>query len=496
MGGKFALSDSSGAEVSYKDALAKAVFLTGRLAPIWRGQEKVGILIPPSVGGALVNWAALLMGKVPVNLNYTLSKEGIVSCIEQCGLTDIVVSEKLMKRLKLELPVRVHALEDLAKGPRLIEKLRAGFLSRLTPEKKLLKILGGDQAGPDDLATVIFSSGSTGQPKGVMLSHRNLVSNIDQVGEIYQFVESDCMLGVLPFFHSFGFMATIAGPAVCGFGCAYHFNPMEAKVIGPMAGQYGVNIMIATPTFLQFYLRGMKPEQLEKVRLVVVGAEKLPARVADAFEEKFKVRPVEAYGCTECAPGITMNSIDDNRSGSIGKPVKDLEIKIVDPDTGENVDSGGEGLLRVKGPNVMMGYLGMPEKTAEVLKDGWYDTGDIVRMDEEGFVWIAGRLSRFSKIGGEMVPHGNIEERMHELAGLTEQVFAVTGVPDEKKGERLMVVHTAEDDVLERVMDELSKSDMPNLWKPRRDQFLKVEKLPYLGSGKLDLKGLQQIAEG
>jgi acyl-[acyl-carrier-protein]-phospholipid O-acyltransferase/long-chain-fatty-acid--[acyl-carrier-protein] ligase len=493
--GELALTDSSGARVTFGEALAKCVFLTGRLKPIWQGQEKVGILVPPSVGGALLNWAALLMGKIPVNLNYTLSQEGIISCIEQCGITDVVASGKLMKKLKLELPGKVHLLEDLVVKPRLGEKLRAGVLTKFASVSGLLKRLGGDKTRPDDLATIIFSSGSTGQPKGVMLSHRNVISNVEQVSDVYSFAPSDRMLGVLPFFHSFGFMATIAGPAVSGFACAYHFNPMESKVIGPLAEEHGVTIMIATPTFLQFYLRGLKPEQLKQLRLVVVGAEKLPVRVADAFEEKFGCRPFEAYGCTECSPGVALNGPGRNRTGSIGKVLRDIEAKIVSPESGEELPPGEQGLLRVKGPNVMRGYLGMEEKTSEVLKDGWYDTGDIMRIDDDGFLWIEGRLSRFSKIGGEMVPHGNVEETLNELAGAAGQVFAVTGVPDDKKGERLVVVHSANEELLEEVLAKLGEASMPNLWKPKRDQFISVPELPYLGSGKLDLKGLQQIAE-
>jgi len=493
---KLALSDSSGAKVTFGEALAKSIFLTGRLRPIWEGQEKVGILVPPSVGGALVNWAALLMGKIPVNLNYTLSQEGIISCIEQCGITDVVVSGKLMKRLKLELPGRVHLLEELASKPRLTEKLRAGFLAKATSNEGLLKRLGGAELSADDLATIIFSSGSTGEPKGVMLSHRNVITNVEQVSDIYSFVQTDRMLGVLPFFHSFGFMATIAGPVVCGFGCAYHFNPMESKVIGPLAEEYGVTIMIATPTFLQFYIRGLKSEQLKTLRLVVVGAEKLPPKVADAFEEKFGCRPFEAYGCTECAPGVALNGPNANRAGSIGRVLRDMEAKVVNPESGEDLPDGEAGLLRVKGPNVMRGYLGMQEKTDEVLKDGWYDTGDIVRRDEDGFLWIEGRLSRFSKIGGEMVPHGTVEETLNDLAGDGERVFLVTGVPDEKKGERIVVLHVASDELLQQVLEKLSDAPLPNLWKPKPGQFLKVDEIPLLGSGKVDLKAAQRIAEG
>ena len=491
-----ALADSSGAKLTFGEAFVKALFLTGRLRPIWEDQSKVGIIVPPSVGGALVNWATLLMGKIPVNLNYTLSQDGIVSCLEQCGITDVVVSGKLMKRLKLDLPVRTHILEDLATEPRLKEKLRAVFLAKCTSSKRLLKRLGGSQVGQDDLATIIFSSGSTGQPKGVMLSHRNIITNVEQVGKVYSFLPKDRMLGVLPFFHSFGFMATIAGPAIAGFGCAYHFNPMESKVIGPLAEENEVSIMIATPTFLQFYLRGLTPKQLDKLRLVVVGAEKLPRKVAQAFEEKFGCLPVEAYGATECSPGIAVNEQDANQPGSIGRLLDNLEAKIVNPDTGEEQSTGEAGLLKVKGPNVMMGYLGMPDKTAEVLKDGWYNTGDIVRIDEQGYLWIEGRLSRFSKIGGEMVPHGNVEETLNDLVDENEQIFAVTGLPDEKKGERLAVVHIASEEVLEEVLSKLADVAIPNLWKPKPGQFVKVDKLPYLGTGKIDLKGLQKIAGG
>lgn len=493
-GSKFVLADSGGARVTWSEALGKTVFLAGRLAPLWRGQEKVGILVPPSVGGTLVNWAALLMGKVPVNLNYTLSPEGIMSCIEQCGLTEVVVSGKLMSRLKLDLPVRVHVLEDLVKDPRLLEKLRAGFLSRFCSPEGLLRRLGGDKAELDDLATVIFSSGSTGAPKGVMLTHRNVVTNVRQCGEVYSFAADDCLLGVLPFFHSFGFMATIAGPAVCGFGVASHFNPMEAKVVGPLIAEHGVTILISTPTFLQFYVRGLEAEQLDSLRLVVVGAEKLPDRLADAFEKKFGIRPFEAYGCTECAPGVSLNGPGASRSGSIGRPVPGMEVKVVDPEVGEPVETGQEGLLVVKGPNVMKGYFGQPEKTAEVLRDGWYETGDVVRVDEDGYLWITGRLSRFSKIGGEMVPHGTVEEKLHELAGVTEQTFAVAGVPDERKGERLVVIHTADEGTVGELLAKLAGADIPNLWKPKRGQFVAVDSLPYLGSGKLDLNGLQRMA--
>ncbi len=241
------------------------------------------------------------------------------------------------------------------------------------------------------------------------------------------------------------------------------------------------------------------------MQYLVVGAEKLPERVALAFEEKFGIRPLEGYGCTECAPVVAVNTRDFRapgfrqvgaKRGKIGHPLPGISVRIVEPATMEPLAGGEAGLLLVRGPNVMQGYLGKPEKTAEVLRDGWYVTGDIAAIDDDGFLTITDRLSRFSKIGGEMVPHIKVEETLHELAGVTEQSFVVTGVPDEKKGERLVVLHTLPDEKLKDTLEKLSKSDLPNLWAPRANQFFHVEKLPVLGTGKLDLRKIRDLAAG
>jgi acyl-[acyl-carrier-protein]-phospholipid O-acyltransferase/long-chain-fatty-acid--[acyl-carrier-protein] ligase len=355
----------------------------------------------------------------------------------------------------------------------------------------------------DDLATIIFSSGSTGDPKGVMLSHFNLVSNIQQVSQVFMLGRSDKVLGILPFFHSFGFMGALWLPAVNGIGVVYHPNPLDAGTIGELVEKYSVTFLIATPTFLQAYMRRCSPESFGSLQYVLVGAEKLPERIALAFEDTFGIRPLEGYGCTECSPVITVNGRDfrapgfrqvGGRRGRIGHPLPGISVRIVDIDTGEPVAAGTPGMLLVKGPNVMQGYLGKAEKTAEVLHDGWYTTGDVAMMEEDGFLAITDRLSRFSKIGGEMVPHIRIEEKLHELAGITEQVFAVTSLPDEKKGERIVVVTTLSDEKLEPVLDKLAKSDLPALWKPRGNQFFHVDALPVLGTGKIDLRGVKAVA--
>ena len=530
---RFAMADPLTPKVSFGGLLMRTVFLARRLKRVWAGQKMVGLLLPPSVGGALANWAALLCGKVPVNLNYTLSEESLASCIRQCDLTTVLTSRVFLEKVKLKVPGQLVFLEDLAGAPTAGEKLAAFVMAWLLPVGWLERCLRGSQyqaaaiesaignrqtateiksetphvvsygKGLDALATIIFSSGSTGEPKGVMLSHYNIGSNIEQLGQVFAFSGKDRMLGALPFFHSFGFTGTLALPGVVGVGVVFHANPLDAKTIGQLVCEYEVTFLLATPTFLQIYLRGCTPEQFGSLRLVAVSAEKLPERLATAFEEQFGVRPFEAYGCTECGPAVSVNTHDfraagfrqvGGKRGKIGHPLPGISARIVDPVSFAALPTGQAGLLLVRGPNVMLGYLGLPEKTAEVLRGGYYVTGDIATQDEDGFLQITDRLSRFSKIGGEMVPHIKVEETLHELAGVTEQTFVVTSIADEKKGERLVVLHKLSEEKLQACLEKLAQSDLPNLWKPRADGFFRVDAFPLLGSGKLNLRMVKEMA--
>ena len=511
---RFAMADAQTKDVTFGNALVRTVFLARRLKEIWSGQKMVGLLLPPSVPGALVNYAALLCGKVPVNLNYTLSAEALASCAKQCDIQTVLTSRAFLEKVKLTVPGEVIYLEDVVVTPGALEKLTAFLMAKLLPVALLQRALASTPHSAlrtphslDDLATVIFSSGSTGEPKGVMLSHFNVVSNVEQLEQVFGLGKSDRLLGVLPFFHSFGFTGTLAMPAAVGVGVAFHANPLDTKTIGPLVRQHAVTFLLATPTFLQLYLRGCAPGDLGSVRLVMTGAEKLPERLAAAFEEKFGIRPLEAYGCTECAPAVTVNTHDFRaagfrqvgaKRGTIGHPLPGVSVRIVDvnqPHSETSLPLGEPGLLLVRGPNVMVGYLGRPEKTTDVLRDGWYMTGDVALVDEDGFVQITDRLSRFSKIGGEMVPHIKIEERLHEVAGVTEQTFVVTGVPDEKKGERLVVLHKLAEKDLPACLEKFAACDLPNLWKPKAESFFCVEQFPLLGTGKLDLRGVKDIAQ-
>jgi acyl-[acyl-carrier-protein]-phospholipid O-acyltransferase/long-chain-fatty-acid--[acyl-carrier-protein] ligase len=501
---RMAMTDERTKPLRWGGVLNRTIFLALRLRSSWREQNMVGILLPPSVAGALVNFAALLAGKVPVNLNYTASAEALASCARQCQLETVLTSRAFLERLPVQVPGRTVLLEDVAAQPRALERLGALFLAWLVPYGWLVKVLGQRvSARLDDLATVIFSSGSTGDPKGVMLSHYNIGSNIEQVGQTFMLGRQDCLLGVLPFFHSFGFTVTLWLPAALGIRVVYHVNPLDLTTIRTLVRAYRVTFLLATPTFLQAYMRRCEPEDFGSLQYVVVGAEKLPERLALAFEDRFGIRPLEGYGCTECSPVVSVNTRDFRaagfrqvgaKRGRIGHPLPGITVRIADPETLEPVSLGQSGVLLVRGPNVMQGYLGRPEKTAEVLHDGWYVTGDIASVDEDGFLTITDRLSRFSKIGGEMVPHIKVEEKLHELAGATEETFVVTGVPDGKKGERLVVLHTLPEDQLKECLEKLAKSGLPNLWLPRPNQFFRVQSFPHLGTGKLDLRKVRDVA--
>lgn len=498
--GRRAVADSSGKSLGYGRTLAGALALSWKLEVLVGESKHVGLLLPPSVGGALANLALSLMGRIPVNLNYTLSEASIASIVKQCGMTKIISSKAFLEKMPALAQLEgLILLEEVVPTISGTEKLAAYLKARLMP----VSALGSSEGfSADAVATVIFSSGSTGEPKGVMLTHHNIMSNIEALRMVFRVDLNDNICSALPFFHSLGFTATLWFPLVSGFSVVYHNNPMDGEKIAQMARENKSTLLLATPTFLLAYLRRAKKEDFATLRLVVTGAEKLKAKVADAFQEKFGVRPMEGYGATELSPVITLSLPDvefdgvsqhGSKDGSVGHPIPGVAIRVVDIDSGELLKPGQAGLMLVKGPNVMLGYLGRDEKTAEAIKDGWYVTGDIGVMDEDGFIRITDRLSRFSKIGGEMVPHGVVEDELQSRLGQT-GVLAVTSVPDEKKGERLMVVFAKEAVDAETLHKLMSESALPNLWKPGRDSYIPVDALPILGTGKLDLRGLKDIA--
>ena len=502
---RFAMADQTRPHVSSLQALIGSIVLARVLRPHWKDQRHVGILLPPTVAGALVNVAALFCGKTSVNLNYTVGKSGLEAAVRLAGLRTIVTSRVFVEKAKLELPEgpSIIWLEDVARTIGTGQKLVASLLALCAHPRLIERACG--QNTPltmDDVATIIFSSGSTGEPKGVMLSHFNIDANEQGASQVLHLYQSERVLGILPFFHSFGYLVFWL-VMFNNAGMVFHPSPLDVAAIGELVRRYRITFLVTTPTFLQLYQRRCTPEQLSSLRVVLTGAEKLPPRLAQAFEDRFGIRPIEGYGVTECAPVVAVNCPDfraagyyqpASRRGTVGQPLPGVSVQIVDPDSFAPLPPDTPGMLLVKGPNVMKGYLGREDLTANVIRDGWYITGDIAMLDEDGFVTITDRLSRFSKIGGEMVPHGRVEEALQQAAAVDSQVFAVTGIPDEKKGERLAVLHTLDENRIPEILNQLATNGLPNLFIPSRANFVKVETLPVLGTGKMDLRGLKRIA--
>jgi acyl-[acyl-carrier-protein]-phospholipid O-acyltransferase / long-chain-fatty-acid--[acyl-carrier-protein] ligase len=502
---RFAMADQTRPQVSSLQALIGSIVLARLLRPHWEGQPRVGILLPPTVAGALVNVAAPLCGKTSVNLNYTVGKSGLETAVRLAGLRTIVTSRVFVEKAKLELPEgpSIVWLEDVARTIGTGQKLAASLLALCAPARVIERACG--QHTPltmDDLATIIFSSGSTGEPKGVMLSHFNIDANEQGASQALHLYQDERVLGILPFFHSFGYLVFWL-VMFNNAGMAFHPSPLDVAAIGELVRRYRITFLVTTPTFLQLYHRRCTPEQFSSLRVVLTGAEKLPRRLVDAFKDRFGIEPIEGYGITECAPVVAVNCPDfraagyfqpASRRGTVGQPLPGVSVHIVDPDSFASLPPDTPGMLLIKGPNVMKGYLGREDLTANALRDGWYITGDIAMLDEDGFLTITDRLSRFSKIGGEMIPHGKVEEALHLAANIDTQVFAVTGLPDEKKGERLAVLHTLDEARIPEILVQLASNGLPNLFMPSRSNFVRVESLPVLGTGKMDLRGLKRIA--
>jgi acyl-[acyl-carrier-protein]-phospholipid O-acyltransferase/long-chain-fatty-acid--[acyl-carrier-protein] ligase len=496
---RFSMADSSGTELTCGRMLTGSV-LVARWTRTRPDEEMIGVLLPPTVAGALVNVGITLAGRVPVNLNFTAGREAVAAAMERCAIRTIVTSKVFLAKAKIEpLEGMVYAEDILARAGKLA-KVRALLAAWFLPVAVLARS-AGKAATPDSLATVIFSSGSTGVPKGVMLSHHNVLSNIEAIDQIFRVGKRDCLAGVLPFFHSFGYTVTIWFPLVTGCGVVYHPNPMDAKAIGELVKKYRATLLLSTPTFCSTYTRKCDAEDFASLRFALVGAEKLREPVAAAFHEKFGVELLEGYGSTEMAPVVAANAPNfqghhatqlGNKSGTVGHPLPGVAARIVDPQDFRPLPPHQEGLLLVKGPNRMIGYLGEPERTAEVFRDGWYITGDIAKIDDEGFLHITDRLSRFSKIAGEMVPHLRIEEALGGILG--DAPCAVTAIADYQRGERLVAlyVHAMSGPEL---WQRLSETDLPRLWIPKRENLYQVQTLPLLGTGKLDLRALKTRAQ-
>ncbi|OGP18624.1 MAG: hypothetical protein A2V21_306975 [Deltaproteobacteria bacterium GWC2_55_46] len=495
----FCMADSTGKKITWGAALASGIVLSKWITRNSTG-EMVGLLLPSSVAGALANISLLMAGKVPVNLNFTAGKEAMAIALKQCGAKEIITSRGFIEKAGIEKDSRMVFLEDIVTGISGAEKLLGFISAAILPARLIALLFCKGKRDPDSLATVVFTSGTTGVPKGVQLTHHNIISNIEGFQQVLEYSGKDTILGAIPFFHSFGFTVSIWFPLISGFRVVYHPNPMDARSIGQLARQYRATMIMGAPTFFAAYIKKCEPGDFATLRYAIAGAEKLKAQVAQEFKARFKVDLLEGYGCTEMSPVISVNipDVEDRgirqqgrKPGSVGHPIPGVSAKVVDPATGETLPPGHEGMLYVKGPNLMLGYLDDPEATSRVIRDGWYVTGDIASIAEDGFITILDRMARFSKIGGEMVPHIKVEEAMSTALGAE---CAVTAVEDPGRGERLVAFYTKKGLSAQDVWARLAATDLPRLWIPKRENFYFIEELPQTAAGKVDLKKIKAMA--
>ncbi len=501
------LSDSTGVALTGQQALIRALVLRRLFRRELEAEEKVvGVLLPPTVAGVMANLALALDRRVSVNLNYSLTPELIRASITEAGVGHVITSRAFLKRMPLDLtPANVIVLEELADHVSLADKAIAGISSFL-PWPLLERLLGIGDIRADDLMTIMFTSGSTGRPKGVLLSWRSIEANTRMIDGLLRLRPDDVMLGVLPFFHTFGYTITLWTPLAMGVGAVYHTNPLEGRVIGSLIKDSKVTIVLGTPTLLRAYMQRLPPEDFSSVELVATGSEPLPQALADGFEEKFGVRPFQGYGATELGPIVSANVPDSRshdaantlREGTVGRPARGVRAEVRDPTTGEVLGPDQPGLLWVTGPHVMLGYLDQPELTKQAIVDGWYNTGDIVSIDEAGFITIVGRSGRFAKIAGEMVPFAAVEQVLGGLVGTSDDGVpraVVTAVPDRLSGERIVVVHTPLERTPAELVRQLAASGLPRLYLPAPADFYQIETMPIIGIGKVDLKAIDRFAK-
>jgi acyl-[acyl-carrier-protein]-phospholipid O-acyltransferase/long-chain-fatty-acid--[acyl-carrier-protein] ligase len=504
-------SSAPGRDLTYAKAYVGTVCLARLLRPLLGDVSMVGVWLPPSTGAALANIALAVLGKTSVNLNYTAGPEATRSALQQCGCRHVLTARRFTARLPIDPGpgIELVYLDDLLPKVTRWQKLRALLAVALLPGWFLDRVvLRLGRHTVDGLATVIFSSGSTGEPKGVMLSHANVAANLESMVQATSLRPTDRALGVLPFFHSFGYTVALWAPLQVGASAVYHADPRQAKEIGELCRTHRCTVYLSTATFLRFCLKKCGPDDFRTLRILMCGAEKLPPALAADFQARFGVLPLEGYGCTELSPAAAANMPDQefdglteahNRTGTVGPPLPGCAARVVHPETRAPLPVGEEGLLLISGANVMRGYLNRPELTAQAVLDGWYVTGDMARLDADGFVTLTGRLSRFAKVGGEMVPLEKIEEELHDILGTGERVCAVTCVPCESRGERLVVLYVAVQLSQHGLevrpwLQGLSKRGLPNLWVPSERDFFDVPELPLLGSGKVNLKGVKEMA--
>lgn len=481
-------------------------------------EEAIGILLPASFASSLTNLSVLIAEKIAVNLNFTAGEKALKAAIKNAQISQIYTSKTFLEKLankgiNLNFDTNIHLIyfEDIIEDFKMQKtKIFSMMLAVSIMPSFILKSIFTPSKNNLAIAAILFSSGSEGSPKGVMLNNRNILSNIAQISDVLCTRNNDVILSSLPPFHAFGLTVTTFLPLLEGIKSITFADPTDALGVAKAVAKNNITIMCGTSTFLGIYARNKKLDALmfESLRIVVSGAEKLKNEVRTAFEMKFKKSIFEGYGATETTPVASVNLPNRfdadywlihraNKEGSVGMPLPGTAVRIVDPNNYENLKTNEDGLILIGGHQVMVGYLNDKEKTDEVIKeiDGirWYNTGDKGHLDKDGFLYIVDRYSRFAKIGGEMISLGAIEEEITKFVDTEVVKFCATSLEDEKKGEQIVLLIECNNEIFERVCEAIKNSNIPTLFKPR--YYFQIEKIPLLGSGKVDLKKVKELAK-
>lgn len=471
--------------ISYNRALIASLILAKKF---WKYPEKyIGIMLPTSAGCMLSTLGVVMAGKVPVMINYsTGAAENCEYAQNKCGFKTIITSRALLERIGCRVVPGMIYVEDLLNKVTLTDKLTSAIKSKMSAQ---MIIRTFPKTQPDDNVVILFTSGSEKEPKAVPLTHQNIASNILDELKVFDLTPQDILLCILPLFHVFGYNVNFWLPLIVGMTAVTYANPLDFRKIPTIAHEEKVTMIAATPAFFAGYVRESKPGDFATVRIAVPGADKTPDWLREEFRKKHQIELLEGYGCTETSPVIAVNTFNANRPGSVGKPLPSVQVKIVDVETGRELPPGKEGKILVKGDLVMKGYFDDVEETSLRLRDGWYDTGDMGFLDEDGFLWHRGRLKRFVKIGGEMVSLVKTESVLEEF--LPEGVgCCAVEIPDAIKGARIVAAVTKkidEKEILKKMATKLPPIALPK-------QFIVIPELPKMGSGKIDFRTVANLA--
>jgi acyl-[acyl-carrier-protein]-phospholipid O-acyltransferase / long-chain-fatty-acid--[acyl-carrier-protein] ligase len=484
-GKKTAVHDiATGKDVAYERMLIISLIFGKKFKKI--KSKYVGVMVPTSAGCMLTNIGLLMAGKIPVMINYaTGAIENSIYAQDKCNFETIITSKKLLDKLKLEAIEGMIYLEDIVATIKLSDKLPALFKSKGSAKKIMKHVHHGSD---DETAVILFTSGSEKEPKAVQLSHKNIGHNVDNIPRIIDLNSEHVFLANLPLFHVFGITANFWLPITLGTSIVAYPNPLDYKIICKLIKQYKVTLMAATPSFYYGYLKKSSPGDFVSMKYAISGADTLTIQIYDGFLEKHNLIINNAYGTTETSPAISINTPTNQKVGSVGQPIPGVEVKIMDVDTDEELPVNQTGKILVKGDMVMNGYLGDLEETSLRIHKGWYDTGDMGLMDEDGYLWHKGRLKRFVKVGGEMVSLVKVEEILNKF--LPEGVICcVVDVPNPTKGADVVAAVTTGEINQRAILKKMAK-ELPGIAVPK--EFYILEDIPTMGSGKVNFREVEK----